>query len=72
MLVPLIVFVAESLVRQADVMACPGANQSMHEPQLEKDAFASLIVLAPTVMASDTRAGLNWQAGALELPAATA
>ena len=72
MLVPLIVFVAESPVLHADVIDCPGANQSMHEPELEKEAFASLAVLAPTVMASGTRAGLNWHAGTLELPAATA
>ena len=72
MLVPLIVLVAESLEAQADVMDCPGANQSMHEPQFENEAFASVMVLAPLVMASGTRAGLNWQAGAFELPAATA
>ena len=72
MLVPLIVLVAVSLVRHADVMDCPGANQSMHDPQLENEAFASLMVLAPLVMASGTLAGLNWQAGAFELPAATA
>src|SRR5688500_155473 len=72
MLVPLIVLVAESPELHADVMPCPGANQSTHVPQFEKPAFPSLEVLAALVIASGTRAGLNWQAEALELPAATA
>jgi hypothetical protein len=59
MLVPLIVLVAVSLVRHAEVMSCPGANQSTQVPQLEKDALASVIVLAALLIASGTRAGLN-------------
>jgi hypothetical protein len=72
MLVPLIVFVAVSLVRQADVMSWPGANQSTHDPQLENEAFASVDVLAAEVIASVTLAGEKPHADALEFPAATA
>src|SRR4051812_25115754 len=70
--VPLIVFVAVSLVAHADVMLCPGAKMSTTLPKFENDARASLIVLAPTVMASPTRAGDEVVALVFELPAATA
>ena len=72
MLVPLIVFVATSLPIHDDVMSCPGANQSMHLPQFENEAFRSEDVLAPLVSASPTRAGEKPHASAFELPAATA
>jgi hypothetical protein len=66
------VFVAVSLDLQADVMSWPGANQSMHGPKFENDALRSVIVLAPLVIASVTRAGENAHALKLAFPAATA
>src|SRR3954453_17998738 len=57
MLVPLMVFVAVSLPPHAEVMSCPGANQSVHLPQFENEAFRSDDVLAAVVIASPTRAG---------------
>ena len=44
---------------------------STTEPKLEKEARASAIVLAPTVTAEGARAGEEFAASALELPAAT-
>ena len=55
--VPLIVLVAVSLVRHADRIAEPGAKISTTLPKLENDERASLMVVAPTVIASPTRAG---------------
>jgi len=55
--VPLIVFVAVSLVFQAAVMSTPGAITSTHEPTLENDASRSVRSLAATVMADGARAG---------------
>jgi hypothetical protein len=55
--VPLIVFVAVLLLYQADVMLTPGAMMSTQVPKLEKLAAASLLWVAPTVIASATRAG---------------
>jgi hypothetical protein len=55
--VPLIVFVAVSLVDQAEVMLEPGAKMSRHEPKLENEERASLLVVDPTVTALATRAG---------------
>ena len=49
----------------------PGAKMSTAEPKLEKEARASAIVLAPTVLAEGTRAGEVFAALALSLPAAT-
>ena len=49
----------------------PGAKMSTTEPKLEKEARASAIVLAPTVLAEGTRAGEVFAALALSLPAAT-
>lgn len=49
MSVPLIVFVAESLEFQADVMAEPGAKMSRQAPKFENDERASLDVVDPTV-----------------------
>jgi len=45
---------------------------SVHVPKLENDARASVFVLAFTVMASPTRAGVKVHASALELPDAIA
>jgi hypothetical protein len=70
--VPLIVFVAVLLVYQADVMLEPGAKISTQVPKLENDERASELVVEPTVIALETRAGEKLQAFALELPAATA
>ena len=44
---------------------------STTEPKLEKEARASAIVLAPTVLAEGARAGEVFAALALSLPAAT-
>ncbi len=49
--VPLIVLVAVSLVFQAEVMFEPGAKMSRQVPKLENDARASVLVVAPTVIA---------------------
>ena len=70
--VPLMVFVAVSLVDHADVMLDPGAKMSTTLPKLEKDDRASLIVLEPTVIAEPTRAGEELLAFVFELPAAIA
>src|SRR5438046_1951960 len=70
--VPLIVFVAVSLVSHDDVMFTPGAKMSTHVPKLEKEARLSLMSVAPTVMAPGTRAGEKLHALALLLPAAMA
>jgi hypothetical protein len=55
--VPLIVFVAVSLVFHDEVTSWPGAKMSTHVPQLENEARASVLVVAPTVIASDVSAG---------------
>src|SRR5262249_37712653 len=66
------VFVAVSLVAHADVMFWPGAKMSTTLPKFENDARASLIVLAPTVIAAETRAGDELAALVFEFPAAIA
>ena len=70
--VPLIVFVAVSLVRHADRIDEPGAKISTPLPKLENDERASVLVDAPTVIASATRAGEKLAALVFELPAAIA
>ena len=70
--VPLIVFVAVSLVFHDEVMLDPGAKMSTQVPKLENDERASLVVVEPTVIAEATRAGELLHALALELPAAIA
>ena len=65
-------FVAVSLVFQAEVMLEPGAKMSTQVPKLENEARASVLVVAPTVIAAATRAGEVLHALALELPAAIA
>jgi hypothetical protein len=70
--VPEIVFVAVSLVFQDEVMLLPGAKMSTQVPKFENDERASVIVVAPTVIAFGTRAGEELQASALLLPAAMA
>jgi hypothetical protein len=70
--VPLIVFVAVSLVDHADVMLEPGAKMSTTLPKFENDDRASVLVDDPTVIASLTRAGEKLLAFAFELPAAIA
>ena len=61
-----------SLVFHADVMFSPGAKMSVQVPKLENEARASVFVLALTVIASATRAGVKLQALSLELPEAIA
>jgi len=51
------VFVAVLLVRHAEVMLDPGAKMSTHEPKFEYDARASVLVVAPTVIAAAARDG---------------
>ena len=70
--VPLIVFVAVSLVFQDEVMFEPGAKMSTHVPKFENEERASVVVVAPTVFADGTRAGELLHALAFELPAAIA
>src|SRR5689334_4548635 len=70
--VPEIVFVAVSLVFHDDVMLLPGAKISTHVPKFENDARASVVVVAPTVIALGSRAGELPQASRLSFPAATA
>src|SRR5918996_550925 len=70
--VPLMVLVAVSLVCQAEVINWPGAKMSVHEPKFENDARVSRLVVALTVIASATRAGVKLQASEFELPDATA
>ena len=60
--VPEIVFIAVSLVLHDDVMLLPGAKMSRQAPKFENDERASLIVVAPTVIALATRAGEKLQA----------
>lgn len=69
--VPLAVRVAVLLVYHAEGMFTPGAKMSRQLPKLENDARASLVPVAPTVIADGVRAGEVLQAFALELPAAT-
>ena len=70
--VPLIVFVAVSLLSQALVMPEPGAKMSRHVPKFENDERLSVFVVAPTVIALAARAGETLQAFWFSLPAATA
>ena len=55
--VPPIVLVAVLLVHQADVIPLPGAKMSRHVPMFENEARASVIVVAPTVIADAALAG---------------
>jgi hypothetical protein len=55
--VPLMVFVALLLFFQAEVMPEPGAKMSRQLPKFDHDARASVLVVAPTVMAEAARAG---------------
>src|SRR5262245_57066743 len=70
--VPLIVLLSASPVFQDEVMLWPGAKMSTHPPKLENEARASVLVVAPTVMASAARAGEVLHASLLSLPAAIA
>lgn len=70
--VPLIVLVAVSPVAHADVMETPGAKRSRQVPKFENEARASLLSVAPTVMASAVRLGEPLHASAFSLPAARA
>jgi len=58
-------------VNQSEVMSFPGANRSTQDPELENEARMSLLSVAPTVMAVETRDGENWHASLPLLPAAT-
>src|SRR4051794_24499772 len=70
--VPLMVLVAVSAVFHAEVMSTPGAKMSVQVPKFEKEARASVLVVALTVIASGTRAGVKLQASLLALPEAIA
>ena len=67
--VPEIVLVFPSF--QVEVTFKPGAKISTGAPKLEKTALASLIVEAPTVITSLTRAGEVFFESLLSFPAAT-
>jgi hypothetical protein len=60
--VPLNVAVAVSLVLYADRIDEPGAKMSTTLPKFENDERASVRVVAPTVIASVTRAGEKFAA----------
>lgn len=60
-----------SLSFQVLITFNPGAKMSTTDPKLEKDARSSVIVVAPTVITSETRAGEVLMASALSFPAAT-
>ena len=66
------VLVAVSLVFHDEVMLDPGAKMSTQVPKLENEERASVLVVAPTVLAVATRAGELLHAFAFELPAAMA
>ena len=55
--VPLCVYVALSLVTQAEAIPLPGANISTQAPKFEKLARWSELLVAPTVIAFGARAG---------------
>jgi hypothetical protein len=65
------VLVAVLLVYQGAVMLLPGAMMSTQLPQFEKLDRASELVVDPTVMADEDRAGDTLQAFWFSLPAAT-
>ena len=69
--VPEMAFKSVSLVGHVLMMSSPGAKTSTTDPKLEKEARASAIVVAPTVIAEGARAGLEVAASALSFPAAT-
>ncbi len=55
----------------AEEISAPGAKTSTNGPKLENEARASVISVAPTVMASATRFGVMLLASTLSLPADT-
>ena len=59
-------------LNHADRIPEPGANKSRHVPKFENEERASVVVVEPTVIAFAARAGDEFQAFALLLPAATA
>ena len=69
--VPLIVFVAVSDASQSDVIETPSAKTSTQWPKFEKLARASVMSVAPTVIAPLALPGEKAQASRLLLPAAT-
>lgn len=62
MLVPLKIWVAVVLPIYADNTFTPGAKISTVEPKLEKEAFVSLLSIAPTVMTAGDEAGESFEA----------
>jgi hypothetical protein len=69
--VPLRIAAAVLLPIQSEVMFTPGALRSTHEPKFEKEANASVMDVAPTVIADGSLAGENVHALTLLFPAAT-
>jgi hypothetical protein len=55
----------------APKMVSPGARTSTLDPKLENEVSSSLMVVAPTVMAEETRAGETSLASLLSFPAGT-
>src|SRR3954453_6460925 len=70
--VPLMVLVAVVELYHDEVMLLPGAKMSTHVPQLENEARASVLVVAPTEMAVGALPGEVLQASWFSFPAATA
>src|SRR5262249_41707442 len=67
--VPLIVFVAVSLVFHAEVMFTPGAKMSRQGPKFENEARLLLLSVGPTVVGVASPAGGGVQGAGLSLPA---
>ena len=55
--VPLMVLIAVVEVCQAEVIDDPGAKMSTHDPKLENEERASVLVVEPTVIADGVDAG---------------
>jgi len=70
--VPLATRLEVSLVDPAEVMDTPGAKRSRHVPQFVNQAASSELPVAPTVIASATRAGEVVHGSTDEFPAAIA
>src|SRR3954463_13651430 len=68
--VPFSVAVAVALPIQSDLTLTPGATRSTQLPKFEKSANPSALLLAATVMAEGTSAGVSSQASEVPLPAA--
>jgi hypothetical protein len=69
---PFLRVLASGVNVEQERMLTPGAKMSRHVPKLEKDARASFVPVAPTVMALAAEAGDLPQASSFPFPAETA